>query len=195
MDRSNLLQKSPGAILGTKAGCFKHGSDCTDVGAEGGGAVLHCRNSPTRPFVTGMILYSYFSHNPYLVSLFSFIYRQTFHLLPPHQYSYLCYYTIERGCGIKGLRFLTLFYTSRSSLEELLCIAMFWLDGSSTLPFAIVSTSCLAEPVVEHLAEALASIENQAKIAKSWVEIGNFNHQCHAASELIDLTNSVATVT
>ena len=66
---------------------------------------------------------------------------------------------------------------------------MFWLDGSSTLPFPIVSTSCLGKPCVEHLAEALASIENQAKIAKSWVEIGDFNHWCHAASELVDLTN------
>src|ERR1700677_4932490 len=72
--------------------------------------------------------------------------------------------------------------TSHSSWEELLCtcIAMFWLDESSTLPFPIVSTSCLGEPCVEHLAEALASIENQAKIAKSWVEIRNFNHWCHA---------------
>src|SRR6202050_171202 len=91
--------------------------------------------------------------------------------------------------GFKGLRFLTLFYTSCSSLEELLCIAMFWLDRSSTLPFPIVSTSCLRKPCVEHLAEALVSIENQAKIAKSWVEIGDFNHWCHAASELVDLTN------
>src|ERR1700735_834691 len=65
---------------------------------------------------------------------------------------------------------------------------MFWLDGSSTLPFPIVSTR-FKEPYVEHLAEALASVENQAKIAKSWVEIGNFNHWCHAASELVDLTN------
>src|ERR1700677_4876641 len=57
------------------------------------------------------------------------------------------------------------------------------------LPFPIVSTSCLGKPCVELLAEALASIENQAKIAKSWVEIGDFNHWCHAASELVDLTN------
>ena len=68
---------------------------------------------------------------------------------------------------------------------------MFWLDGSSTLPFPITSTSFLKKPCVEHLAEALASIENQAKIAKSWVEIGNFNHWCHAASELVDLSNNL----
>jgi hypothetical protein len=65
---------------------------------------------------------------------------------------------------------------------------MFWLDGSSTLPFPIVSTRFLQKPCVESLAEALASVENQAKIAKSWVEIGNFNHWCQAASQLVDLT-------
>jgi len=64
---------------------------------------------------------------------------------------------------------------------------MFWLDGSPTLPFPIISTRFLKKPCVESLAEALASIENQAKIAKSWVEIGNFNPWCHAASELVDL--------
>src|ERR1700677_2711091 len=37
--------------------------------------------------------------------------------------------------------------------------------------------------------ERCAFIENQAKIAKSWVEIRDFNHWCHAASELVDLTN------
>jgi hypothetical protein len=66
---------------------------------------------------------------------------------------------------------------------------MFWLDGSPTLPFPIISTRFLKKPCVESLAKASASIENQAKIAKSWVEIGNFNHWCHAASELVDLTN------
>jgi len=66
---------------------------------------------------------------------------------------------------------------------------MFWLDGSSSLPFPISSTSFPRKAYVEHLAEALASIENQAKIAKSCVKIGNFDHWCHAASELVDLTN------
>jgi len=65
---------------------------------------------------------------------------------------------------------------------------MFWLDGSSKLPFPIVSTRFIGKPCVEHLAEDLASIENQAKIAKSWVEIGDFDRWCHAASELVDLT-------
>ena len=68
---------------------------------------------------------------------------------------------------------------------------IFWLDGSSTLPFPIVSTSFLSEACVEHLTKALASVENQTKIAKSWVEIGNFNYWCHAASELVNLTNDL----
>src|ERR1700727_3050442 len=68
---------------------------------------------------------------------------------------------------------------------------MFWLDGSPTLPFPIISTRFLKKPCVESLAKALASIEKQAKIAKSWVEIGNFNPWCHAASELVDLTNNL----
>src|SRR6202790_3846041 len=61
---------------------------------------------------------------------------------------------------------------------------MFWLDGSSKLPFPIVSTRFIGKPCVEHLAEDLASIENQAKIAKSWVEIGDFDRWCHAASDV-----------
>jgi len=63
---------------------------------------------------------------------------------------------------------------------------MFWLDGSSTLPFPIVSQGFSRNLMLNAL--LLASVENQAKIAKSWVEIGNFNHWCHAASELVDLT-------
>src|SRR6202011_1278212 len=63
------------------------------------------------------------------------------------------------------------------------------LDGSPTLPFPIISTRFLKKSCVESLAEVLASIENQAKIARSWVEIGNFDHWCHAASELVDLAN------
>jgi hypothetical protein len=66
---------------------------------------------------------------------------------------------------------------------------MFWLDGSPSLPFPISSISFPRKAHVEHLAEALASIENQAKIAKSCVKTGNFDHWCHAASELVNLTN------
>ena len=62
---------------------------------------------------------------------------------------------------------------------------MFWLDGSSTFPFPPISIGFVRGACVESLAEDLASIENQAEIAKSWVEIGDFNHWCHAASELV----------
>jgi hypothetical protein len=65
---------------------------------------------------------------------------------------------------------------------------MFWLDGSSAFLSPPISTRFVGKPCVESFAEVLASIENQAKIAKSWVEIGDFNHWCHAASELVDLT-------
>ena len=105
---------------------------------------------------------------------------------------YLCYYTIERGPTYLWEKRFKVSYTflcsSLLAWGAIVYSKMFWLDGSSTLPFPIVSTR-FKEPYVEHLAEALASVENQAKIAKSWVEIGNFNHWCHAASELVDLTN------
>lgn len=64
---------------------------------------------------------------------------------------------------------------------------IFWLDGSSTLPFKIISLSFAGKAMVEDSAKILAEIEVQAKIAKSWVEIHNFDHWCHAASELVDL--------
>jgi hypothetical protein len=87
---------------------------------------------------------------------------------------------------------LSLHFLHFSPLERAIVISkMFWLDGSSTLPFQIVSTRFLEKPCVESLAEVLASIENQAKIAKSWVEIGDFNHWCQAASLLVDLTNDL----
>jgi hypothetical protein len=66
---------------------------------------------------------------------------------------------------------------------------MFWLDGSSTLSFTIVCTSFVSKACVELITEALASVENQAKIEKSWVKIGDFDHWCLAASELVDLAN------
>ena len=64
---------------------------------------------------------------------------------------------------------------------------MFWLDGNSTLPFKIISLSFACKAMVEDSAKILAEIEVQAKIAKSWVKICNFDHWCHAASELVDL--------
>jgi len=66
---------------------------------------------------------------------------------------------------------------------------MFWLDGSSTLPFKIISLSFAGKAMVEdsQAADLLAEIEIQAEIVKFWVEFGNFDHWCHAASELVDL--------
>jgi hypothetical protein len=68
---------------------------------------------------------------------------------------------------------------------------MLWLDGSSSLLFPIISTPFLDKYCLEDLAKTLAELENQAKIVKSCVEIGNFDHWCIAASELVDLTNLV----
>ena len=84
---------------------------------------------------------------------------------------------------------ITLFYTSRPPLVGYCVIAMLWLDGSSSLPFPIISTPLLSKYCLEDLAETLAELENQAKIVKSCVKIRNFDHWCIAASELVDLAN------
>ena len=68
---------------------------------------------------------------------------------------------------------------------------MLWLDGSSSLPFPIISAPFLHKYCHEDLAKTLAELENQAKIVKSCVEIRNFDHWCIAASELVDLANLV----
>ena len=68
---------------------------------------------------------------------------------------------------------------------------MFWLDGSSTLPFKLSSPDFASKGLVEEIDKALALVENQAWIVKSCVETGNFNHWCHAASELVDLTGDL----
>ena len=65
---------------------------------------------------------------------------------------------------------------------------MFWLDGSSTLSFKISSPDFASKGLVEEIDKAFALVENQAQIVRSCVETGNFNHWCHAASELVDLT-------
>ena len=86
---------------------------------------------------------------------------------------------------------ITLFYTSRPPLVGYCVIAMFLLDGSSSLPFHIISAPFLNKYCLEDLAETLAELENQAKIVKSCVEIGNFDHWCIAASELVDIANLI----
>jgi len=84
----------------------------------------------------------------------------------------------------RGLLIILCTFLHFHTPQGLLCIARCfdWIKRSSKLPFPIVSTRLIRNPHVEHLAEALTSVENQARIAKSWVEIGNFDHQCHAAT-------------
>ena len=68
---------------------------------------------------------------------------------------------------------------------------MYWLDGSSTLPFKISSPDFASKGLVEEIDKAFALVENQARIVKSCVKTGNFDHWCHAASELVDLTGDL----
>src|SRR5882762_3362483 len=64
---------------------------------------------------------------------------------------------------------------------------MYWLDGSSRLPFVPRCSYLLSSSRAKKFALAQDLIENQARIVKSLVKIGDFDHWCHAASELVDL--------
>src|ERR1700727_1371792 len=64
---------------------------------------------------------------------------------------------------------------------------MYWLDGSSKLPFVPHCSYLLSSSRAKKFALAQDLIENQAQIVKSLVKIGDFDHWCHAASELVDL--------
>src|ERR1700691_3604004 len=64
---------------------------------------------------------------------------------------------------------------------------MYWLDGSSKLPFVSRCSYLLSSSRAKKFALAQDLIENQARIVKSLVKIGDFDHWCHAASELVDL--------
>src|ERR1700691_3100185 len=64
---------------------------------------------------------------------------------------------------------------------------MYWLDGSSKLPFVPCCSYLLSSSRAKKFALAQDLIENQARIVKSLVKIGDFDHWCHAASELVDL--------
>ena len=69
---------------------------------------------------------------------------------------------------------------------------MYWLDGSSKLPFIPHCSYYVNSSRALALAGMIIIIEDQAQIVKSCVEIGNFNHWCHAASELVDLVIDLA---
>jgi hypothetical protein len=64
---------------------------------------------------------------------------------------------------------------------------MYWLDGSSKLPFVPRCSYLLSSSRAKKFALAQDLIENQARIVKSCVKIGDFDHWCYAASELVDL--------
>src|SRR6202042_3229821 len=64
---------------------------------------------------------------------------------------------------------------------------MYWLDGSSKLPFIPRCSYLLSSSRAKKFALAQDLIENQARIVKSLVKIGDFDHWCHAGSELVDL--------
>ena len=65
---------------------------------------------------------------------------------------------------------------------------MYWLDGSSRLPFVPRCSYLLSRSRAKKFALAQDLIENQAQIVKSCVKIGDFDHWCIEASELVDLT-------
>src|SRR6202050_1351313 len=64
---------------------------------------------------------------------------------------------------------------------------MYWLDGSSKLPFGPHCSYLLSSSRAKKFALAQDLIENQARIVKSLVKIGDFDHWCIEASELVDL--------
>ena len=64
---------------------------------------------------------------------------------------------------------------------------MYWLDGSSELPYTPKSSYLLSKTRTRAIALAQDLIENQARIVKSCVKYNNFHHWCTEASELVDL--------
>src|SRR6202790_1158908 len=64
---------------------------------------------------------------------------------------------------------------------------MYWLDGSSRLPFVPCCSYLLSSSRAKKFALAQDLIENQARIVKSCVKINDFDHWCIEASELVDL--------
>src|ERR1700677_1296916 len=69
---------------------------------------------------------------------------------------------------------------------------MYWLDGSSSLPFVLGCSYMLSSSRARKIFLAQDLIENQARIVKSCVKTDNFDHWCYAASELVDLMIDLA---
>src|ERR1700683_2356677 len=69
---------------------------------------------------------------------------------------------------------------------------MYWLDGSSELPFSLKCSYILSKRRVKAIALAMDLIESQARIVKFCVKIDNFDHWCIEASELVDLMIDLA---
>ena len=66
---------------------------------------------------------------------------------------------------------------------------MYWLDGSSELPYTPKSSYLLSKTRTRAIALAQDLIENQARIVKSCVKYNNFSTE---ASELVDLVIDLA---
>jgi hypothetical protein len=64
---------------------------------------------------------------------------------------------------------------------------MFWLDGSSKLPFVPRCSYLMSNSRSRAFARSHGLIENQAQIVKSAVKIDDFDYWCICASELVDL--------
>ena len=69
---------------------------------------------------------------------------------------------------------------------------MYWLDGSSSLPFVLGCSYMLSSSRARKIFLAQDLIENQARIVKSYVRTDDFDHWCYAASELVDLMIDLA---
>ena len=69
---------------------------------------------------------------------------------------------------------------------------MYWLDGSSQLPYTLKG-SYLSMRRAKAIALAMDLIENQGRIVEFCVKIGNFDHWCIEASDLVDLMMDLVT--
>ena len=69
---------------------------------------------------------------------------------------------------------------------------MYWLDGSSKLPFVPHCSYYVNSSRALALAGMVIIIEDQARIVKSLVKIGDFDSWCIEASELVDLMIDLA---